>query len=383
MLQAELDQALVPGLVSLGLQRGPAVVGVGLVPADGEAEPGLDRGVLVGDVVAPVAVARLQPQRVHGVVAGHGQAVGLARPDEHVEKLHGVLVGQVELPAQLAHVAHAQRQHVDAGHLDALRGPEGEVGVVQRCVGERAEHEAGLGTHQPDHGPVRSDVGDLDVAVPACPAQPGPVPGLGRGRGHHQEAVQAQAGHGQVGLDTAPVVAPLRVHRSAHGHVDAGCAQLVEHEQRVGAVHRELGERGLVEQRNPFPHRPALLAGVGPPVLLAVAVDVFLGLAVEREPVGPLPPRGLAPTPLRPSQGGRAAAIPADPGRSRTGRRASAWRRAARGSRGCARPGRRDRPGTRMPGGCPPTTGPWADGGRRSSRPGPSRPRPRTGCPPS
>ena len=294
VLQAELDQALVAGLFPLVLQRGPAVPGVGLVPADGEAQSGLDRRVLVGDVVAPMPVAGLQPQRVHGVVAGQGQAVGLARLHQRVVELHRVLVGQVQLPAELAHVAHAQGQHVDAGDVDALGRAEREVGVVERRVGERGQHEAGLGAHQPDHGPVLGDVGDLDVTTATRSAQAGPVPGLGRGRGHHQEPVEAEAGHGQVGLDAALIIAPLRVRRLAHRHVDAGGAQLVEHRQRVGSVHGELGERGLIEQRHLLPHGPALLAGVGPPVLLAVAVGVLPGLATCGVPVGPLPARGLA-----------------------------------------------------------------------------------------
>ena len=69
VLESELDQTLGARLVSLGLESRAAHEVDALVPGDGKTQTGFQRRVLVGDVVAPMPVARLEAQRVEGVVA--------------------------------------------------------------------------------------------------------------------------------------------------------------------------------------------------------------------------------------------------------------------------------------------------------------------------
>ena len=70
VFEAELDESAGARLMTLFLQGGAADEVVRLVPSDREAEPRLERRVFVADVVAPVAVAALKAQCVHGVIPG-------------------------------------------------------------------------------------------------------------------------------------------------------------------------------------------------------------------------------------------------------------------------------------------------------------------------
>ena len=69
---------------------------------------------------------------------------------------------------------------------------------------------------------------------------------------------------------------------------------MTQHLRRVAALEAELGERGLVEEAHPLPHRAVLRRREIEPVLAAEAVFVAGLRAVGRVPVGPLPAEGLA-----------------------------------------------------------------------------------------
>ena len=116
----------------------------------------------------------------------------------------------------------------------------------------------------------------------------------GRSGGHDEKAVPGEPGDGQVGLDPASLVAPLRVHGTPGGHIHRCHTQRVEHLERIGAPHGELDERRLVEHGNAVANRIALAARVVEPVLLAVAVAVFPFLALLGKPIGSLPAGCLA-----------------------------------------------------------------------------------------
>src|SRR3546814_12933551 len=104
----------------------------------------LDRRVVEADVAAPGAVALLQAQRLDGAVAGVHQAVLAARRHHGPVDVDGVLGRPVELPAELADVGDAQRQHRAAGAADALMRSAAEGGVGQ--TGSAALRDRGFPT---------------------------------------------------------------------------------------------------------------------------------------------------------------------------------------------------------------------------------------------
>jgi hypothetical protein len=67
--QQELDEALLEATFLLAEQRVAPDEAAGFVQLDRKAEPGLERGIFIGDVMAPVAIALLHPQRVERVIA--------------------------------------------------------------------------------------------------------------------------------------------------------------------------------------------------------------------------------------------------------------------------------------------------------------------------
>ena len=86
----EAAQALA-GTGVAGAEEGVAPDEVALVEADGEAEPGLERGLVRRDVARPDPVALLQSQRVDRAIAAGDEAVRLARLPQRVPEGEAVL----------------------------------------------------------------------------------------------------------------------------------------------------------------------------------------------------------------------------------------------------------------------------------------------------
>src|SRR5438552_3386417 len=84
VLEREGDEAALGASLFLPQERVVADEAAGLAPRHGEAEAGFEGRVLLGDVVAPVPVGFLDPERVEGVVAGVTQAETVARRDDRV-----------------------------------------------------------------------------------------------------------------------------------------------------------------------------------------------------------------------------------------------------------------------------------------------------------
>ena len=114
-----------------------------LAELDRPAEAGLERRVIGADVGAPGAVALLEPQRLDGAIAGVGDAERLAGVHQRIVDGERVLDGDVQLPAELADVGHAQRPHRRAGDVELAPGGERErrvrhIGLGHRLPGPRA-----------------------------------------------------------------------------------------------------------------------------------------------------------------------------------------------------------------------------------------------------
>ena len=294
VLQGEQDEALADARIPLA-QRGVAADEPGVLPVrHGEAEAGFLRRVLVADVVPPVAIALFQAEGVHRVEPDGGQPEVPTARHELVADAGGELGRHVELPAQLPDVGDAGRARRRVADVDLAGGREGE-GVVaeirardprQQVPGPRPhDAEDGVGgRHVRDRGP--RPVGDVA-------AEPVDVPHLTLRPGHDEEAVLGEAGHGDVGLDAAAVVEPLRVDDAARGNRDVVGADAVERRLRVGAGHHDLAEAALVDQPDALAHRPMLVRRIlepvlAPPGILVPGLDPF-----RRVPVGTLPAGGL------------------------------------------------------------------------------------------
>ena len=124
--------------------------------------------------------------------------------------------------------------------------------------------------------------------------EPGEVAGLRDGRGDHQIALFGKARDGEVGLDATAFVEPLCVDDATDRHIHLAGREAVQHRTGVPTLHDVFGEAGLVEQGHVVAHRTALGTRVLEPVLTAVRISVLRLDAGRREPVGPLPARGLA-----------------------------------------------------------------------------------------
>ena len=103
-----------------------------------------------------------------------------------------------------------------------------------------------------------------------------------------------EAGHGEVGFDSAPLVQPVGVDDPPRLDVHVGGAHPLEHPGRVAPLHEVLGEARLVEEGDSLARRPVLGRGMLEPVLAAEGVLVDRLDPGRGVPVGALPAGRLA-----------------------------------------------------------------------------------------
>ena len=315
LLQHHVHEAGGESLLALALQR-LAADEVGVLPErDGEAQPGFERGLRLGDVVAPVAVALLAPERIHRVDAAEPDAEVGASLHQPVEDRHDVLGRDVQLPAQLADIGDPHRPCVRVADIDLAAGAEGKGRVGEVGVADPFEQCPGVGPHHGEHAGARGHIGHVNLrAIAQVPLDPGEVAGLRGRRRHHQIAIVREPGDGEVRLDPAPLVEELRVDDLARRHGDIVGAEALQLALRIRSLHQVFGEEAHVEDADRVAHGAVLLPHAIEPVLLAPGVFVSGLDACGREPVGALPPRRLAEAGV---VGGEARVQRAEPHRAR------------------------------------------------------------------
>src|SRR2546429_598381 len=147
----------------------------GLVPGDGELQAGLERCVLVADVVAPVPIRLFHAQAVQGMVAREAQSEGLTRTDDHVVYGLRKLGGDVQLVAQLSDIRDPARPYARVAEIDDPGGSERKGGRGQVRVGERREQLAAARPHETEHrigrGHVECDRAGVRRNAAAQPAE--------------------------------------------------------------------------------------------------------------------------------------------------------------------------------------------------------------------
>ena len=245
--------------------------------------------------MTPVAIGLFGAAVVHGVHAGRRQAKVLAGRLQHLEHVRCELGGDIELPAQFAHIGDAAGPHAGITHFDLLRGAEREGGVGQVLARHLLQQRPRLRSHHRDHRQPRCDVGRHAMRVRRRVAlQPGHVARLGCGTGNDKELVVLKPGHRQVGLDAATLVQPLGIDNAPRLHVDVRCRNAVQHLQRIAALDRVFGEARLIEEGAVGHQLLGLIVGAGEPVLAAIGIFIFRLHAIARIPVGALPAVHLA-----------------------------------------------------------------------------------------
>ena len=108
-----------------------------------------------------------------------------------------------------------------------------------------------------------------------------------------RNSVSGEARDGEVGLDAAVGVQPLRVDDAAGLDGDVVGADALQHGFGIGALDADLAERRHVEQGDAGAHGGVLGGGVVEPVLALPAVAVFGLLALGAGALGQIPERAL------------------------------------------------------------------------------------------
>src|SRR5262245_18523192 len=227
-----------------------------LVELDGEPKAGFVRGVVGRDVRAPDAIALLEPHRVDGLVAAGDETVVAPGFPKDVPQRETELARAVQLPAELAHVRHAEREAGDGAdcELSGAHVPKREA------VGRhRLQDRAGRRAPDPEAGQLRRDVFDDHRAVLwRVLADPGEVVAAERGARDDAEAVLGEARDGEVALDPAARVEHRRVCDLADFAGDSVVAEALQEVGSSLAGDVDLGEARLVEDRRRLAARQVL-----------------------------------------------------------------------------------------------------------------------------
>ena len=245
----------------LALGQGVAANEIALGHVGAKAQPGLEQVVRRGHVGAPVNVAFLESQRVERFVAGGADALRLAKLEQRVPNGTGIVVGEVQFPAQFAYVADALRPGRFAGDGDLPRGEVGEGVVAEAVIGRLAKRIARGRPPQADAGQFVGHVPQLNRAVSRrVRTNPLEIVREKRRAGDDAESVGGQSANGEVTLDTAACVEELRIDERAVGAVDVVAGDALQHAKRAGAADLEFAERCHVEQRGALAGGEAFLA---------------------------------------------------------------------------------------------------------------------------
>ena len=117
-----------------------------------------------------------------------------------------------------------------------------------------------------------------------------------RARSHHYECGFRKPCDGEVCLDAAARIQPLRVDNFANTDAHVVGAEVVEIGFGISPLNTELGETGHIIQRNRLTRGHMFGGGMFKPVLSPIGIVIFRLYALWREPIGALPASGLAKT---------------------------------------------------------------------------------------
>ena len=139
--------------------------------------------------------------------------------------------------------------------VDLARRREPEPLGAERIEGlgraDPAEERPRVRPHQREHRGQRGDVGhDRRFAGQPVPLDPVEVARRLRRSGDDEKAIEAEARDGHVALEAAALVQHRRIDHPAARDVHLVGAQALQQRERVAALQQQLGERGLVVERD-------------------------------------------------------------------------------------------------------------------------------------
>src|SRR5262249_11664684 len=148
VLEGECDQTAAHAGLALPAKRLASDEAPRLIPGDRKGEAGLEGGVLIADVVAPMTVRLFHPEAFERVIAGEAQPKRLTGLDDRVVHRLCELSGDIELVPQLADVSDAAGADPRVAEVDEARGGERKGGCRQVGIGKRREQLAAARPHE-------------------------------------------------------------------------------------------------------------------------------------------------------------------------------------------------------------------------------------------
>ena len=227
----------------------------------------------------------------------HGGEPDRAEPQVVTDAFEGLphrlrlVAGDEQLEAELSHIGHAQGTNPRVADLDLLRREVGEPLLRQVIGADPLKELAGAGPLDRQQAVRRCHVSDRgELAFAQFVAQHPLDPAMGDVGDDHQELIIGQSRDREVCLDTAALIAPLRVHNPANrtGHrVDT---EPIDDGRRIGALNEELGHQGHVHCANGLANDAVFLGHPGCPEAAAPRPgDLADRLARRVEPLDEFP----------------------------------------------------------------------------------------------
>ena len=217
----------------------------------------------------------------------------LARRHQRIEHLGHLRHGNVKLPAEFAHIVHAQQPHArNARHRGGLAGQPaegriGEVGVRTGC-----QHLAGQRTGEHQHAEVVGHVGDRHLLIVAlAPCQLVKVVELCNSCREHIEMVGRKPCDRDLGFDEAILVEQVTEDDAAILRRDLVGADALEEGVGVLARDLEFGEGRKIHEAHAVTHRKCLFLDRREPV--GALEGILLAFAALVVPPRPLPAEDL------------------------------------------------------------------------------------------